>query len=164
MSVDVQDDPEPGAEGYRKPRNAIVELFDNAPPFLHDLMRLIETEAEESSPIIKWPHAPYHYGMGRIQAYDEWLATLDEHERARAIAACIGRDETRHDQIAVAMVDTLRAVGIDLTRINRREHEGDEQLREVARVALEARTGPPDPGPDRGGPSQGRGRTRRREP
>ncbi len=46
-----------------------------------------------------WPDAPYHYGMGRIQAYDQWLASLSEPDRAQEISACKARYMAYYQQI-----------------------------------------------------------------
>ena len=34
-----------------------------------------------------WPAVPYGYWMGRIEAYEKWLASLDPDERAAEIVA-----------------------------------------------------------------------------
>jgi hypothetical protein len=44
-----------------------------------------------------WPNVPYHHGMGRIKAYDDWLASQDD-DRERRIAETLRQMKTREAQ------------------------------------------------------------------
>ena len=100
---------------YVPPRNAVTELFLSAPENLRSVFMEVSKEAEKANPAGEWPAVPYHYGMGRIQAYEEWLATLDEEELAAQIALSRETYETYYEGLASQIVSKLAERGIDLS-------------------------------------------------
>ena len=107
-------------ERYTPPRNAVTELFKSTPPELRDAMiREVEKITDDAA---KWPNAPYHYGMGRIKAYEEWLARLSEKDRKAEIAASRVRYENHYQRVADLVVDRMNELGHDLVA-SRPPHE-----------------------------------------
>ena len=84
-------------------------------------MGALDGEVEEANPMGTWPGVPYHYGMGRNAAYDQWLGRLDEVERARAIAACRERYEAYYRRSADIMIAKMHERGFDLVAMQQRE-------------------------------------------
>ncbi len=123
---------------YQRPHNALDELYRRAPVYLWPLMLAVEEEdSDTTKPKPTWPDVPYHYGMGRIKAYEELLSHLSEKDREKEIAACRGRYEGYYQAGAGFLVEKMRGRGFDLTGINREEHGNDRDLQNAANSALE---------------------------
>jgi hypothetical protein len=154
---------EPGSR-RQPPRNAIDDLYRNVPACLLPIMRVVEKQVGAANPMGRWPNVPYHYGMGRIMAYDRWLGQLDEQERAQAIAASRERYEAHYRRSAELLAERMCALGFDLTTINRSGHANDRELQSAAMSVLTQlqarRPRRHDDGWD--GPTLGGGRSRRR--
>lgn len=76
-------------------------------------------EEEEASGADVWPNVPYHYGMGRIQAYERWLESLSEEEREEEIAACRARYERHYQRVADALAARMKEKGHDLDLLSK---------------------------------------------
>jgi hypothetical protein len=73
---------------------------------------------------VTWPDVPYHYGMGRIKAYEEWLARLSETDRQKEIAACRARYEAYYHTVADELVNRMSKLGYDLEPFRARLERG----------------------------------------
>jgi len=161
--LEIVDELEPG-QRKQPPHNAMDELYRIAPVYLWPLMRVVEKQVGAANPIRRWPNVPYHYGMGRVMAFEHWLSRLDEQERAQAIAASRERYEAHYRQSAELLTEKMCALGFDLTTINRNDHENDRDLQGAAMsvlAQLQARR-PRRHDDGRDGPTLGGGRSRRR--
>jgi hypothetical protein len=108
------------AEHYIPPRNAVAELLKSTPSALHDAIvreakkidKVSYTDTSDDGAV--WPNAPYHYGMGRIKAYEDWLARLSENERNAEIAACRNRYEAHYKTVADVLIARMKELDHDL--------------------------------------------------
>jgi len=168
--------PSGGTPRYVPPRNAVNDLFAKAPFDLQKLMREQLEVVSKKNPVGTWPYEPYHYGMGRIMEYENWLARLSEEERKREIAACRTRYEAHYQRNADLLVERMRDLGHELEPHDRGHDENesepvqdrtnatatDPNMREEAlrRLREYKASRPNDRRPEGRGPSLGGGRGR----
>lgn len=116
---------------YIPPRNEVGELLGEV-PFDSELYALMKEEIKKIDPSYysdsddeagTWPNVPYHYGMGRIKAYEEWLDGLSEGSQKAEIAACRVRYETHYHTVADALVKRMKEIGYDLAPLRTRSQK-----------------------------------------
>jgi hypothetical protein len=92
---------------------------------------LKEAKAVEDKDGEEWPTVPYHYGMGRIQAYENWLHGLSEEDQKREIAACRIRYEKHYDDLSFHVVKSMKEKGHDVTLFMSNEQKQNYIMREI---------------------------------
>lgn len=101
---------------YVEPRNAVSELFssvsrDLLPVLVEECRKIRENDSDDDT----WPDAPYHYGMGRIREYDDWLHSLSVEDQEKEIAAGHARYEEQNDRIATLLIARMKELSHDIT-------------------------------------------------
>jgi hypothetical protein len=154
--------PSGGTPRYVPPRNAVDDLFAKAPFDLQELMREQLEVVSKENPIGAWPYEPYHYGMGRIMGYENWLASLSEEERKREIAACRTRYEAHYQRSADLLVKKMRDLGHELEPHDQGhdKNEGEPDQESLRQLRKNKARRPNDRRPNGRGPSLGGGRGR----
>ena len=125
---------------YVPPRNAVTELMVSAPAHVRDLMAQELAKIRKKTEDAEWPEVPYHYGMGRIKAYEDWLASLSEEERKREIQACRARYVAHYQGEADLLIKRMRELGHDIEPNTRRRTEEEREPdygRDIGHVGLE---------------------------
>jgi hypothetical protein len=104
---------------YIPPRNAVNELIQKVPDELRQLLTTTWKEHDkqsfESTDSESWPDVPYHYGHGRIRAYEFWLDSLSEQDRKEEIAEVRGRYEAYYALMARLLVSVMAKQGYDIS-------------------------------------------------
>jgi hypothetical protein len=106
--------PEPEFQLDWNPRNGVAEMSIAVPPELSGLVDKLAAEIMKERKLVKWPHAPYHFGMGRMLAYEQWLSSLDLKQMKEEVARCIAATTNYYDLIAYKVMRKLLEQGINI--------------------------------------------------
>ena len=136
---------------YVPPRNALTELALCVPKDLLAIFKTVRKEVEKENPIGTWPDVPYHYGMGKIQAYSQWLRHLTEEERKAQLRHSRRTYEAYFRKCADLILAKMAGRNIDLSPYiaeHRKQQRRRLRILEISRQADDA------------GPTLGGGRKR----
>ena len=79
-----------------RPLVALAEYLHCLPAEVRHHVRDALTKADQDAD--EWPAVPYGYWMGRIKAYEEWLASLDETAREIEMRSAEHRTDRHYEK------------------------------------------------------------------